>query len=209
MRPTSVLLLALVLAPGLEGASSARAQVCVDAQDGAVCEDDLDPCTDDRCDDGACEHVRVGFPEACAPVLSPFRRVVVLDPFAAGLTTRIGALPVGDPPAFTSGQRAALVQDLANLRATLADLQATLGGFVDDAGDTAQARAKAAMEDAGEALRLAVLVRDLVRAAAHASQFPNAVAVELERSTADLVRAAKDVRRDLARLRKVSQVFRS
>jgi hypothetical protein len=52
------------------------------------------------------------------------------------------------------------------------------------------------------------LVRALVRAAIRVDQFPAATARELERSTADLVRGTRAVKRDLVRLRKVSQVFR-
>jgi hypothetical protein len=61
---------------------------------------------------------------------------------------------------------------------------------------------------ADEALRLAALVRALVRAAIRVDQFAAPTASELERSTADLVRGTKAVKRDLVRLRKVSQVFR-
>jgi len=173
-----------------------------------VCDDDLDPCTDDRCDDGVCEHQPVGFLEACVPVLTPFQRVLVLAPFTARFTTQVGALPIGDPPAFTSGQRAALVSDLAALGAQFDLVRRTLAGRDDEVGDTAQARATAALPDADQALRLAALVRALVRAAIRVDQFPAATASELERSTADLVRGTKAVKRDLVRLRKVSQVFR-
>jgi len=202
-------LLALLVATAAGIVPAAQAQTCTPTTpDDSPCDDDLDPCTDDRCDDGVCEHVRVGFAEACAAVLSPFQRVLVLTPFAARLSAQVAGLPVGDPPAFTSGQRAALVQDLTDLGVQLDRLRDTLGGRVDEAGDTAQSRAKAATGDADEAMRLAVLVRDLVRAAARVDQFSDAIAAELQRSTTDLVRGVKDVRRDLARLRKVSQVFR-
>jgi hypothetical protein len=53
----------------------------------------------------------------------------------------------------------------------------------------------------------AALVRSLVRAAIRADQFSHEIGSELDRSSADLVRGAKAVRRDLRRLRKVSQVF--
>src|SRR6185436_9804894 len=102
--------LALGLLLVVATAPAVRAQICTPAvQDGTPCEDDLDPCTDDRCDDGVCEHTAVGFVVACRPVETPFQRVLVLLPFAAQLSARIAALPVGDPPAFTSGQRTALV----------------------------------------------------------------------------------------------------
>jgi hypothetical protein len=201
--------LAVFIAAGAGLASLARTQPCTPASvDGTVCDDDLDPCTDDRCDDGLCEHRSVGFLEACVPVLTPFQRVLVLAPFAARFTTRVGALPVGDPPAFTSGQRAALVNDLTALGAQFDRVRRTLAGRDETVGDTAQNRATAALPDTHEALRLAALVRALVRAAIRVDQFPAATARELERSTADLVRGTRAVKRDLVRLRKVSQVFR-
>ena len=196
------LLLVGAAAPGV------HAQTCTPAvQDGTPCEDDLDPCTDDRCDDGVCEHTTVGFVVACRPVEVPFQRVLVLLPFAADLQTRIGALPVGDPPGFTIGQRTALVNDLATFRQQFDVVRRTLAGLEQAAGDTAQTRAAAALDDADAALITSVLVRDLVRAAIRAKQFSDEIRRELERSSEDLVRGAKAVRRDLRRLRKVSQVF--
>ena len=127
--------------------------------------------------------------------------------FAADLQTRIGALPVGDPPGFTIGQRTALVNDLATFGQQLDVVRRTLAGLEQAAGDTAQSRAAAALDDADAALITSVLVRDLVRAASRANQFSDELRRELERSTEDLVRGAKAVRRDLRRLRKVSQVF--
>jgi hypothetical protein len=192
----------------LAATSWVRAQPCSPTgPDNTPCDDDLDPCTDDRCDRGLCEHTAVGFVAACRPVVTPFQRVLVLASFTTQLTARIGALPVGDPPAFTSGQRAALVNDLTTLGAQLDALRRTLGGLDEAAGDTAQSRAAAALPDADEAVRSAALVRSLVRAAIRADQFVLATASELERSTADLVRGTKAVKRDLRRLRKVSQVF--
>ena len=189
-------------------ASLARAQPCSPSvPDDTPCDDDLDPCTDDRCDDGVCEHTVVGFVAACRPVALPFQRILVLAAFTAQLTARIAALPVGDPPAFTSGQRAALVNDLVTLGAQLEALQRTLGGRDEAVGDTAQSRVAAALPDADEAVRSAALVRSLVRAAIRVDQLVPATASELERSTADLVRGTKAVKRDLRRLRKVSQVF--
>ncbi|HWP67595.1 MAG TPA: hypothetical protein VNO26_16980 [Candidatus Limnocylindria bacterium] len=184
------------------------AQTCTPATpDGTLCEDDLDPCTEDACDDGVCEHETVGFAIACRPIALPFQRVLVLRPFTASLTSRVAALPTGDPPAFTSGQRAAMIAYLDALADELDSARNTLAGRGGDADDTAQSRAVAALPDVEAALRLAVLVRSLVRAAVRADQLEAAVARELERSTADLVRGAKAVRRDLRRLRKVSQVF--
>jgi hypothetical protein len=186
-----------------------RAQICTPtSEDGSPCDDDLDPCTDDRCDDGDCEHDRVGFPEACAPVLAPFQRVLVLTPFTQRLTVRMGTLPVGAPPAFTSGQRAALVADLNAVSTQLELARRVLAGLDPAVNDTAQARAAAVLPEAEEALRLATLVHDLVRSAVRAEQFDDPTANELERSSADLVRGVKALRRDLVRLRKVSQVFR-
>jgi hypothetical protein len=188
--------------------SPVRAQTCTPGvADGTPCEDDLDPCTDDRCDDGLCAHVVVGFVVACRPVVLPFQRVLVLLPFTTELSQRVAGLPVGDPPAFTSGQRAALMSDVDAVHAQLDAVRNTLAGRDDAAGDTAQSRATAALDDADAALRSAVLVRSLVRAAIRADQFGPDVRSELERSTADLVRGMKAVRRDLRRLRKVSQVF--
>jgi len=199
----------MFVAAGASIVPAARAQQCTPTSaDGTPCDDDLDPCTDDRCDDGVCVHVLVGFAEACVPVLTPFQRVLVLAPFTARFTERVAALPVGDPPAFTTGQRAALVSDLTALGMQLDRVRRTLAGLDEAAGDTAQRRAMAALPDAEEALRLASLVRALVRAAIRADQFTAPTASELERSTADLVRGAKAVKRDLVRLRKVSQVFR-
>jgi hypothetical protein len=199
----------MLIAAGASLASPARAQTCTPTTpDGTACDDDLDPCTDDRCDDGVCEHQPVGFAEACVPVLVPFQRLLVLAPFTARLTTQVGALEVGDPPAFTSGQRAALVTDLTALSTQLERVRVTLAGLDETVGDTAQSRATAALPDAEEALRLAALVRALVRAAIRVDQLAAPTASELERSTADLVRGTKAVKRDLIRLRKVSQVFR-
>jgi len=196
------LLVVAATAPGV------RAQTCTPAvQDGTPCEDDLDPCTDDRCDDGVCEHTTVGFVVACRPVDVPFQRVLVLLPFASELSARIAGLPVGDPPAFTAGQRTALVNDLGTFRAQLDVVRRTLAGLEPAAGDTAQSRAAGALDDADAAMTSAVLVRSLVRAAIRANQFSDEIASELDRSSADLLRGTKAVRRDLRRLRKVSQVF--
>jgi hypothetical protein len=198
----------LALCAVLATASLVRAQPCAPTTPtGTPCEDDLDPCTDDRCDRGVCEHTTVGFAAACRPIVTPFQRVLVLASFTATLTTRVAALPVGDPPAFTSGQRAALVNDLTTLAAQLDALRGTLGGLDDTAGDTAQSRAAAALPEADGAVRSVALIRSLVRAAIRADQFVPATASELERSTADLLRGTKAVKRDLRRLRKVSQVF--
>jgi ElaB/YqjD/DUF883 family membrane-anchored ribosome-binding protein len=192
----------------LAAASPGRTQPCSPTgPDGVPCDDDLDPCTDDRCDRGLCEHTTVGFVAACRPIVTPFQRVLVLASFTGTLTARIAALPVGDPPAFTSGQRDALVNDLTTLCAQLDALRRTLGGLDDASGDTAQSRAAAALPEADEAVRSVALVRSLVRAAIRADQFVPATASELERSTADLLRGTKAVKRDLRRLRKVSQVF--
>ena len=200
--------LALGFLLAVAAVSPVRAQICTPGvADGTPCEDDLDPCTDDQCDNGVCKHVVVGFAVACRPAVLPFQRVLVLLPFAADLSQRIAGLPVGDPPAFTSGQRAALVSDVDGVHTQLDAVRATLAGRDDAAGDTSQGRATAALGDADGALRSGVLVRSLVRAAIRANQFGPDVRNELERSTADLVRGLKAVRRDLRRLRKVSQVF--
>jgi len=192
----------------LAAASPGHGQPCSPTgPNGAPCDDDLDPCTDDRCDRGLCEHTTVGFVAACRPIVTPFQRVLVLASFTTKLTVRIAALPVGDPPAFTSGQRDALVNDLTTLGAQLDALRRTLGGLDDAAGDTAQSRAAVALPEADEALRSVALIRSLVRAAIRADQFVPATASELERSTADLLRGTKAMKRDLRRLRKVSQVF--
>jgi hypothetical protein len=203
------LLLALSLATGVGHVPTALAQVCTPTTpDDTPCDDDLDPCTDDRCDDGECEHTRVGFPEACAPILSPFQRVLVLAPFVTRLTSQVAALPVGVPPAFTGSQRGAMVEDLTETSAQLEQLRRTLGGLEEAPGDTAQGRAKAAFTSVTDGLLVATNFRDLVRAAARAGQFEPSLRAELERSAADLVRGLKDVKRDLNRLRRVSQVFR-
>jgi hypothetical protein len=191
----------MLVATGAGMVPAARAETCTPTTpDGTACEDDLQPCTDDRCDDGVCEHERVGLYDACAPVLTPFRRVLVLTTFTATFTSRVAELPID--------QRDALVGDLTALTAQLAALQRTLGGLVDAAGDTAQSRAKAAFADVEEAVRLATAVRNGVRSATRSSQLAPTTAAELQRSSADLARGAKDVKRDLSRLRKVSQVFR-
>jgi hypothetical protein len=188
--------------------SPVRAQTCTPGvADGTPCEDDLDPCTDDQCDNGVCKHVTVGFAVACRPVAPPFQRALVLLPFSADLSQRLAGLPVGDPPAFTSGQRAALVSDVDAVHDKLDTVRTTLAGRNDAAGDTAQGRAAAALDDTESALRSAALVRSLVRAAVRVNQFDADARNELERSTADLVRGLKALRRDLRRLRKVSQVF--
>ena len=203
-----VVRLALGFLLAVAALSPVHAQICTpEVADGTPCEDDLDPCTDDRCDDGVCEHVVVGFVVACRPVALPFQRVLVLLPFTAELSQRVAGLPVGDPPAFTSGQRAALVTDVDAVHTQLDAVRATLAGRENEAGDTAQSRAAAALGDADGAARSAALGRSLVRAAVRANQFGPDVRSELERSTADLVRGLKAVRRDLRRLRKVSQVF--
>jgi len=197
------LLAGTAMAPGV------FAQSCsVGTPDGTVCEDDLDPCTDDRCDDGACEHQGVALPEACDPIASPFKRVLVLIPFAARFTQRVAGLPVGPPPAFTAGQRTAMVTNLESTSAQLAVLRAMLSGLDPDAGDTAQSRAKAAFPEADEGLRVATNLRSLIRSAVRVDQFDGPIAAELVRSATDLARGFKDLKRDLARLRKVSQVFR-
>jgi hypothetical protein len=191
----------MLVATGAGMVPVAYAETCMPTTpDGTPCEDDLQPCTDDRCDDGVCEHERVGLYEACAPVLTPFRRVLVLTTFTATFTSRVAGLPVD--------QRTALVDDLTALATQLARLQRTLGGLVEAAGDTAQGRAKAAFADAEEAVRLTAAVRHGVRSAAQSNQLAPSTAAELQRSSADLARGAKDVKRDLSRLRKVSQVFR-
>jgi hypothetical protein len=203
------LLLALLVATAASPVTSALAQTCTPATpDDTPCDDDLDPCTDDLCDDGVCEHHRVGLPEACAPIRSPFQRVLVLAPFVTKVTDQVAGLPVGFPPAFTAGQRAAMVEDLAATGARLEELRRVLGGLEDAAGDTAQSRAKAAFTGATNGLLVATNFRDLVRAAVRAGQFEPSFSAELERSAADLVRGLKDVKRDLTRLRRVSQVFR-
>lgn len=143
-----------VCAPADEGDAAG----CVSGpagSEGGVCAEDGDPCSDDRCRSGACQHQVVAEQLTCAPVESAFRRALALLALTHALEVSTEAAGRAQPAVVRSER----------LTAPLLRLDAALGGAVDAlAGRTvvpaaravtgipetpAQARARAALLLAG------------------------------------------------------------
>jgi hypothetical protein len=68
----------MACAPGTPGGDGAGCVVGPAAIEGGVCAEDGDPCSDDRCRAGTCEHQAVEQHLTCAPVENAFRRSLAL-----------------------------------------------------------------------------------------------------------------------------------
>jgi hypothetical protein len=198
------------------GATTSDAAGCVSGPagtEGGVCAEDGDPCSDDRCRAGACQHQVVDQHVTCAPVENAFRRALALLALTRSLAVSTEA--VGrTQPASVRGER---------LTAPLQRLDAELGGAVDAlAGRTiipaaarplagipetpAQARARAALLLAG---RMPLDARSFMEALAATRK--QGVAREQLHALMDqgraLRRGVKRLKVELKRLRRTTVQF--
>ena len=154
-------------------ATGADAAGCVDGpagSEGGMCAEDGDPCSDDRCRDGACRHQPIQQHQTCAPVENAFRRALALLALTRSLAVSTEAVGRAQPT----------VERSERLTAPLLRLDAELSGAVDAlSGRTtvpvvlspltgvpetpAQARARAALLLAG---RMPLEARSFIQALA-------------------------------------------
>ena len=145
-----------VCTPGLPTSDAAGCVSGPAGSEGGVCAEDGDPCSDDRCRAGTCQHQAVEEQLTCAPVENAFRRALALLALTRSLAVSTEAVGRTQPAVGRSER----------LTAPLRRLDEELGGAVDAlAGRTiipaavsplggipetpAQARARAALLLAG------------------------------------------------------------
>jgi hypothetical protein len=187
--------------PGDPAADADGCVVSPGQPDGAICTEDLDPCTRDLCASGICTHQDVSDLSACDPVRDPFRQALVLAAFADELRAEIADLPgLGD------SRRLGLLMQVGGIIDGLQATAAQLGG-ADPEADTAKARATNALgplrrlpHDAARLVRLLTLTskRDPV---------DPLEAERLHRSASDLRRGVRELKRDVRRLRRALRSF--
>jgi hypothetical protein len=199
----------IALAATVAVASASRAvqadDACLGVPDGAVCLDDDDPCTTDRCAAGACTHADVPNRTTCEPVLDAYRRTLglgdLVDELAADLAT--AAMP--------DATRTVVLNGLAAAATDLGRASDALAGRIEvpppGAGETlAQARARVAFA-------VARLIPGNVRPVARALRAPDVRAaigppsVDLARRVRFLYRSTNQFKRELRRLQRVSGAF--
>jgi hypothetical protein len=155
------------------GAATRDASGCVSGPasvEGGVCAEDGDPCSDDRCRAGACQHQVVDQHLTCAPVENAFRRALALLALTRSLavsTEAVGRaqLAVGRADRLTAplqrldGELAGAVDALSG-RTILPVVVSPLTGIPET---PAQARARAALLLAG---RMPLEARSFIEALA-------------------------------------------
>jgi len=109
-------------APGTEGSDGAGCVSGPAATEGGVCAEDGDPCSDDRCSAGACQHQAVEEHLTCAPVESAFRRSLALLALTRALEASTEAVGRTQPTLIGRSER---------LTSPLARLDESLSGAVD------------------------------------------------------------------------------
>lgn len=194
---------ALVLGAGAPHVHAA--DPCDGVGDGALCPDDLDPCSDDLCAGGVCTHVAVPNRSMCDPVVDAYRRTLGLGDLVGELTALFDAATVPEPT------RPFVDAALAGTGADLLRESETLAGRViippPLPGETiAQARARAAF---GVARSTPPRVHELLQAirppTVRAAVGPGIV--DLARRARFLYRSTNKLKRELRRLQRVSGVF--
>ena len=187
--------------PDDDGADAAGCLFSPGQTDGAVCTEDLDPCTRDVCRAGVCNHELVASLQACAPVATPFRQALVLAAFTVEIAGTVQAAPD-----LSDTRRAGLESSLEATRAALVTAAAELNG-ADPVADTAQLRSRAAFPHLRALPKRGRVFVRLVRSAKRAGQLGPAEATLLKRNGKDLLRGLRTLKRDVRRLRKVTRVF--
>jgi hypothetical protein len=181
------------------------ADQCDGVEDGTLCPDDLDPCSDDACTAGVCTHVAVPDRGTCDPVIDAYRRTLGLGDLVQELAALFDAAAVPETTRpFVDAALDGTAADLARESETLAG-RVTIPPPL--AGETlAQSRARAAF---GVARATPPRVRDLLRAI-RPSTVRVAVGpgiVDLARRARFLYRSTNKLKRELRRLQRVSGVF--
>lgn len=175
--------------------------------DGETCEEDFDPCTDDRCLRGACVHEEVRNRTACAAVLLPYRRALELGREAAAFdATLIAWVPDGD----VIGARAQLAGNLRGFTDETALVAEILSGRrpVDgDASALAVARARAALPVATNLTRRGRAMVALVRRSRQAGEMPRESSQRVLRELRALVARSRALQRSLRQIVNVSRLF--
>jgi hypothetical protein len=187
--------------PADPAADDAGCRVSPGQPDGAICTEDLDPCTRDVCRTGLCRHEPVASRQACAPVADPFRQALVLAAFAAQISS-----DVGQSPDLSDTRRTGMQAVLEQIRADLTAAAAELNG-ADPLADTAQLRAQRAFLFLRALPKQARTFVRLVRSAKKAAELGPDEATLLKRDGKDLLRGVRTLKRDVRRLRKVTRVF--
>jgi len=109
-------------APGIEGSDAAGCVAGAAATEGGICAEDGDPCSDDRCRSGACQHQAVDEHLTCAPVENAFRRSLALLALTRSLEASTDAVGRTQP---------ALIGRTERLTGPLGRLDESLSGAVD------------------------------------------------------------------------------
>jgi hypothetical protein len=196
--------------PGFPTADTAGCAPGPPAPDGGECDDDDDPCTDDRCERGRCAHPNVPDRRTCEPVLRPYRRTLALREATAAFGGLVAAQ-------VTHGGRSDATRELLDerLAAMMADLDLVariLKGRLPTGGGgetVAQQRARAALPLTSGLIVRARSAVGLLRLGRRAGEVPLAVARDLGLRARALLAAAKALKRDLKRLQLISRVFAS
>jgi hypothetical protein len=113
---------AVTCAPGTEGSDAAGCVLGPATTEGGVCAEDGDPCSDDRCRSGACQHQAVEQHVTCAPVENAFRRSLALLALTRTLEASTEAVGRTQP---------ALIERAERLTSPLVRLDEALSGAVD------------------------------------------------------------------------------
>lgn len=204
VRPLYIALAVGLLAAAPAGPTRAE-DPCAALADGALCPDDLDPCTTDQCAGGVCRHDDVPDRVTCDPVTDAYRRTLGLGDLVQELSALFDAATVPDATRpFVTTALAGTGDDLARESDALAG-RLTIPPPL--AGETlAQARARAAF---GIARSTPPRVRNLLAtirpASVRATIGPGVV--DLARRARFLYRSTNQLKRELRRLQRVSGVF--
>jgi len=175
--------------------------------DGEVCEEDYDPCTDDRCLRGSCVHDEVRDRATCAAVVAPYRRVLELGRTAAALDTTLAAWV---PDGGMIGLRPQLAGTLASYAEEAQLVETILSGRhpvdVGSAG-LAAARARAALPVVASLVRRSRTMLSLVRRGRQAGELPRESALRVARETRALLARSRGLERALRQILRISRLF--
>jgi hypothetical protein len=202
-----VRLLYIALAVALVSAAPARADdECTGLAEGALCADDLDPCTTDRCASLVCTHTPVPDRVTCDPIADAYRRTLGLGDILSELVALLASAPLPDVA------RVVVDDALGAAASDLARASDALAGRLEipppAAGQTlAQARARAAFGIARETPPRLRTVSKTLRIPAVRAALGAEAAVDLARRARFLYRGTNQLKRELRRLQRVSGVF--
>ena len=183
------------------------------------CAEDGDPCTDDVCNAGSCEHTRVPNWTLCTPVEGAYRRALALATLARELATAMTVLR--DPQSSSASSvpfGATLADRLTNVGADMDLVAQTLAGKAGGGPHPRPPPVGLPETPAQERARLAVAV--LVRTPRIVSAFVQTVAGpraatafgrddarDIRRRGRLLLRGTKTLKAELKGLQRVSQTF--